>query len=257
MSIRHQNIINMAAIGVSIINERYCTMIEDAVIANIVSPHVRWSRINSHHSRRRRARVRKSWAAFKDWLTERQFRRYFRMSKELFQQFIDDVSTAVGADEFKSEEYLQNIIDGSTSFPNPANNIVLAHYYSTGGFVSGEIKLTITMRILGGGSYLDCALYFEVSFNHAHKIFHEVINNWIRHPSFYPINGIEYCRNNDEMKAVALQFAQSSRGIICGCIGALDGWLVKIRKPTRRDGVENPQSFYSRKGFYAINRQTS
>ena len=109
MSIRHQNIINMAAIGVSIINERYCTMIEDAVIANIVSPHVRWSRINSHHSRRRLARVRKSWAAFKDWLTERQFRHYFRMSKKLFQQFIDDVSTAVGADEFKSEEYLQNI----------------------------------------------------------------------------------------------------------------------------------------------------
>ena len=218
-------------------------MIEDAVIANIVSPHVRWSRINSHHSRRRRARVRKSWAAFKDWLTERQFRRYFRMSKELFQQFIDDVSTAVGADEFKSEEYLQNIIDGSTSFPNPANN------------VSGKIKLAITMRILGGGSYLDCALYFEVSFNHAHKIFHEVINNWIRHPSFYPINGIEYCRNNDEMNAVALQFSQSSRGIICGCIGALDGWIVKVKKPSTRDGVKDPASFYSRKCFFGVNVQ--
>ncbi len=57
------------------------------------------------------------------------------------------------------------------------------------------------------------------------------------------------------MRAVALQFTQSSRGVINGCIGALDGWLVKIKKPSQRDGVENPQSFYSRKGFYAINTQ--
>ncbi len=115
--------------------------------------------------------------------------------------------------------------------------------------MSGEIKLAITLRVLGGASYLDCLLFFEVSFNHAHEIFKEVIVNWIRHPSFGPINGIEYCCNDAQMHAVALQFAQSSRGVINGCIGALDGWLVKIKKPCKCDGVQNPQSFYSRKGL--------
>ena len=40
-----------------------------------------------------------------------------------------------------------------------------------------------------------------------------------------------------------------------GCIGALDGWIVKINKPTKRDGIANPKSFYSRKGFYGVSVQ--
>jgi hypothetical protein len=256
MSISHQNIINMTAIaGLSILNTQYFTSVADTVIERIVAPHLQWSRLNSITSQRRRTRVRKSWAAFSDWLTDRQFRRYFRMSKALFQQLVDEICAAVGAQEFKSEQYIQQRIDENLLFPDYSNNIVKAHHDSTGGFVSGEIKLAITLRILGGATYLDCSLFFEVSFNHAHKIFKEVIDNWIRHPSVGTINGIQYCCDDEAMSAVALQFAQSSRGVITGCIGALDGWLVKIKKPGRRDGVENPQSFYSRKGFYAVNTQ--
>jgi hypothetical protein len=158
------------------------------------------------------------------------------MSKVLFQQLVDDICAAVGADMFKSEQYIQQRIDENLLFPDQSKNIFKAHYDSTGGFVSGEIKLAITLRILGGATYLDCSLFFEVSFNHAHKIFKDVIDNWIRHPLVGSINGIKYCSDDDAMSAVALQFAQSSRGIICGCIGALDGWLVKIKKPGRRDG---------------------
>ena len=244
-----------AIAGLSILNNQYFTTVVDTVIECIVAPHVRWSRVNSITSQRRRMRVRKSWAAFSDWLTDRQFRRYFRMSKVLFHQLVDDICAAVGTNVFKSEQYIQQQIDDNLLFPDQSKNIFKAHHDSTGGFVSGEIKLAITLRILGGATYLDCSLFFEVSFNHAHKIFKEVIDNWIRHPSVGSINGIKYCCNDAAMSAVALQFAQSSRGIICGCIGALDGWLVKIKKPGRRDGVENPQSFYSCKGFYAVNTQ--
>lgn len=89
------------------------------------------------------------------------------------------------------------------------------------------------MRVLGGASYLDVSLFFEVSFNLSHKIFKEVINNWICHDEFYPINGIEYCEDDAKVCAVALQFSQSSRKEINGCIGALDRWLVTIKKPFR------------------------
>ncbi len=57
------------------------------------------------------------------------------------------------------------------------------------------------------------------------------------------------------MKEVALDFARASGGVMNECIGALDGWIVKINKPTKKDGVPNPKSFYSRKGFYGISVQ--
>jgi hypothetical protein len=129
------------------------------------------------------------------------------------------------------------------------SNILFAHAHTTGDIISGKkVKLAITLRILGGGPYLDLALLFESSLNHTHKIVKHVVKNWLMHESFYP--------NSDEkMQEVALQFSRASRGVINGCIGALDGWVVKIKKPSSRDGVENPQSFYSQKGYYVINVQ--
>lgn len=57
------------------------------------------------------------------------------------------------------------------------------------------------------------------------------------------------------MNKVALQFANASNGVINGCIGALDGWVVKVLKPSKQDNVLDSQSFYSRKGFYSVNVQ--
>jgi hypothetical protein len=57
------------------------------------------------------------------------------------------------------------------------------------------------------------------------------------------------------MKAVAGQFARASNGLFSGCIGALDGWVVKNKRPSKKDGISNPKSFYSRKGFFAVNVQ--
>jgi len=39
------------------------------------------------------------------------------------------------------------------------------------------------------------------------------------------------------------------------CIAAIDGWIVKIIKPRKSDGVHNPSSFFSRNGFFGINFQ--
>ena len=41
-----------------------------------------------------------------------------------------------------------------------------------------------------------------------------------------------------------------------GAIGAIDGWLVRIVRPRfNLDGIKNATSFFSRKGFYALNVQ--
>mmetsp|Transcript_4870 Transcript_4870/g.17388 ORF Transcript_4870/g.17388 Transcript_4870/m.17388 type:complete len:224 (+) Transcript_4870:673-1344(+) len=40
-----------------------------------------------------------------------------------------------------------------------------------------------------------------------------------------------------------------------GCVGALDGMAVKIRKPTNKESRGKPWHYYNRKGFYAMNLQ--
>ncbi len=58
------------------------------------------------------------------------------------------------------------------------------------------------------------------------------------------------------MEKVARGFCKGINGVFAGCIGALDGWLVKIEKPSLiRDGVQNPSLYFSRKGFYGVNVQ--
>ena len=55
------------------------------------------------------------------------------------------------------------------------------------------------------------------------------------------------CENR--MFEVARHFATGRNGgTLCGIIGALDGWLVKIKCPSlKQDGVANPGGYFSRK----------
>jgi len=202
-------------------------------------------------AKERKFRQRKSWAAFQSNLTDRQFRRYFRMSKECFDLLCDRIKSNVGEREFKSEVYLKQLLDSDLK----SNNILKAHKETTGGFISGEIKLALILRLLAGGCYLDLALLFEMGFTYSYVVFHNVIGNWILDDRFVKIDGAEYCSDVEWISSVALDFSRGSKGVINGCIGALDGWIVKIIKPRKSDGVHNPSSFFSRKGFFGINVQ--
>ena len=58
------------------------------------------------------------------------------------------------------------------------------------------------------------------------------------------------------MNRVSRGFSKRSNGILQGPIGTIDGWLVKIIRPSVTvDGIENIVGFFSRKGFYALNCQ--
>ena len=57
------------------------------------------------------------------------------------------------------------------------------------------------------------------------------------------------------MAAVVAEFCQKSNGLVCGSINAVDDWLVKIQKPSSRDGIWNPGSFFSWKDVYTLNLQ--
>ena len=117
--------------------------------------------------------------------------------------------------------------------------------------------MVICLRLLAGASYLDVEKIFHVSFRNSGRIFLEVLKNWICNDSVIKINFQEYMENDHAMESTAHDFAcGTSDSMISGCIGALDGWLVKIVFPSlTRDRVTNPGHYYSRKGFYALNVQ--
>ena len=226
--------------------------IEDYAVRNIIVPSVRGGMKNSYHAVNRRIRRRRSWSGFQSMMTEGQFRRYFRMSKDIFRLLCNQIEDIIGREEFKSEEFLDEVMNCDDI---SRRRMLIANRCTTGGFICGEIKLAMTLRVLGGGSPLDMSLLFDTSFSNAYKIFHHVVEDWLSHKSFYSIDGNKYCSDDSRMERVALQFSEASGGVINGCIGALDGWIVKIQKPTKSDGVNNPQSFYSRKGYYGVNVQ--
>lgn len=211
------------------------------------------SSIRKKASKKRRFRQRKSWAAFEANLTDRQFRRYFRMSRECFRHLCSRIEENVGESEFKSENYLNNLKQSSDPKDKMTKKLMKCHEESTGGFISGEVKLAITLRILAGGSYLDLALLYDTSSSYAYEIFHSVIKNWILDDKLVKISGADYVNDEKRLEEVALVFMRKSNGVIAGCIGAIDGWLVKIIRPSYKDGVKYPGTFFSRKGFYALN----
>jgi hypothetical protein len=173
----------------------------------------------------------------------------FRMKKECFNQLCQRIIAAVGERNFKSKHYIDTVLK-STS-------IYVAHQSTSGGYISGEVKLALTLRMLAGGSYLDLSLIFHCRDTYVTTIFHEVVNNWICHNDVIPLPNESYFDDITAMRETALGFSEGSNaGILSGCIGALDGWLVKIANPsTKKDGIQNIAGYFIRKGFYAISCQ--
>ena len=105
----------------------------------------RVSSLRKKASRERMWRQRKSWEDFSASLTDWQFRRYFRMSRECYDLLCKKIRAHVGEEEFKSEEYLEDL----TKSLAPPDSIVTcrlrrlakAHLNHTGGWISGEVKL--------------------------------------------------------------------------------------------------------------------
>ena len=231
-----------------LINQKFhLDSIDDAVLYHYIETWLKKKKISTtkrKNARNRRLRQRRGWAAFQHNLTDRQFRCYSRMSRDSFMYLCQKIKENVGEEVFKSESYLLLYRGANAGNSLFSRNILIAHEESTGGFISGEVKLALTLRLLGGGSYMDLAILFDTGFTYAYQIFHEVIRKWILDDRLVKINGTEYCSDEKRMKDVALQFCNASNGLMDCCIGALDGWVVKVMRPSRRDKVRNPASFY-------------
>ena len=73
------------------------------------------------------------------------------------------------------------------------SNILCVHEHATGGFVSRNVKLALTLRMSAGGLYFDLALLLDIGFSTAYEIFHNVMKHWIWDDCLGKICGIDYC----------------------------------------------------------------
>ena len=226
--------------------------------ACIVLKHALFCHIRSEAAKVVKPSARLKWKEFKDFLTDAQFRRMFRMPKACFDDLCSRIEDVVGEEKFLSEDYITNTLeDDSKNGGLFSAKMHKAQKFLNGGFVSGEVKLALTLRLLAGGSYLDICLIYRVGWSSAYDILHKVLENWICNDDIIRILNEDYLHDKKEMKKVAKGFEENGKhlGVITGLIGCLDGWLVRIRQPHEGDGIFDSAGFFNRKGFFAINVQ--
>ena len=118
--------------------------LEDAALSAALLTYMEKQKVSAMRkssASRRRFRQRKSWNAFQANLTDRQFRRYFRMSRECFAYLCNMIESNVGEEVFKSEEYLNALRTSNKDEDKVKAQTMNAHDQSTGGFISGEVKM--------------------------------------------------------------------------------------------------------------------
>ena len=125
--------------------------------------------------------------------------------------------------------------------------MILANLRTIGGYVSGETKLGIILPLLDGGDSLDVGVIFDIHPKSCITIMCEVLLHWIIDIDIGHINMHDYLKDDAAMKRVSEVFSRRSNGVIRGAIGVIDGWLVRIIKPSfHRDGIKNITSLFSR-----------
>lgn len=174
-----------------------------------------------------RPRIRMNWAVFSSALNDIEFKKRYRMSKESFRLLADKLRVQLQIKPRAPKK--------------------------TGGMISVELRLSLTLRMLAGGSYLDIIDVHSISESSFWAIFHQVV---------HLLSGTKVLDNilfpyTDPAKLadIATGFAaKSPPGHMWGCVGALDGIAIRMWEPTASDCC-NPRSYYNRKGFHALNCQ--
>ena len=135
-------------------------------------------------------------------MSDYQFRCMFRMTRECFTLLCFTIIGAIGESQFKSQHYIDAFLSGT-------NAMYVANVLAIGGYISGEVKLAIQIRLLAGGDTLDLAVIFDIYPTHLATIMKEVLMYWIIKPNIGKINIIKYLSNTEAMDRV-------SRGFLVG-----------------------------------------
>ena len=89
-----------------------------------------------------------------------------------------------------------------------------AHEKSCGGYVSGKVKLAITLRILAGGDSLDLGLLFDIHPSYCNQIMLYVLKEWVNSTKIGGIDMYAYLSDHEKMNQVSKGFSKRSNGCL-------------------------------------------
>ena len=159
--------------------------------------------ISEQRSRQARGKRDKEciqWSELQECISDIHFRRMFRMTRLCFDLLCQKIIAAVGESGFKSEAYIDAFLEGDSFIFDRSKQMHQAQKLTSGGYVSGEIKLAIALCLLAGGSSLDLAVIFDISESHCRQIFLHVTKNWIVQPNIGKIDIESYLKDEARMK---------------------------------------------------------
>ena len=105
------------------------------------------------------------------------------------------------------------------SYPGHIQNAQVA---TSGDFVSGKVKLAITIRLIAGGDSYDLGAIFDLAHGSCLRIMYEVINKWIIGANIGNVDMDAYLADENAKASVSEGFSRSSNGVLTGSIGAID-----------------------------------
>ena len=173
-------------------------------------------------------RLRFDWEHHCEILGEERFNRAYRMKRETFNRLLLSLERHLAPNA-------QGRV-GSSTLGAPRT-------------ISSTCKLSMCLRYLAGGSYLDIAPTHSVHSSTFYQCVEEVMRAIDKEFSItFPQN------DESSLKEIAAGFSRGGESPLKGCVGAVDGVAVKIKEPSR-GSVPNPSAYFNRKGFFSINVQ--
>lgn len=119
-------------------------------------------------------------------VSDKMFCHMFLIKRESFFKLCDMVKKKFRDKLFKSEHTVRN------RQPKQTHKATKTFY---GGQISGEVKITMFLRMLAGVSYLDLFLCYNVAPSKVYSFFHDVLG-WIKETFLFPL--VEVLRKEDK-----------------------------------------------------------
>lgn len=164
-------------------------------------------------------RSRLDFTAHADRLSESQFKRIYRLSKEEF----DD---------------LMPLLFPAHDPPSTRRHNARAH--------DPRIRLAVFARVLAGAQNLDLFWAYHIGQSSVYSIFTDVLGRVARH-----LDTVKFPKTESECRKAASDFQRLRKSPLWGVVSALDGISIAIKCPTL-DDTPSPRSYYNRKGFYSV-----
>ena len=203
--------------------------LQKIILTTVLLSDDRAARYSNPHKQCRRF-DRMHWEAHAAGFAPDEFKRAYRMDLPTFYKLLGEIEESIETKNTKQAER------------------------SSSGPVASAVRLSMTLRYLAGGNVNDIYRMHGVSRDEMYKSVWVVVDAINNHPSF----GMVFPIDDDERLAhIEAGFrAKSTNQLHRGCVGAIDGLFVKIRRPNYPTEDEHPARFFcGRKKAYGLNVQ--